>query len=378
MKSHCRLLLLQQIICTLGLRHNMGSSSFTPVEKLRDKAWVEEHGHTVSIMDYARFNYVAQPEDGIGKAGLYPRINTYDKWAIEYGYKPTEFKTPKEDHLWWNKVIIDRLAAQPELWFGGEGSDSDPRAQREDLGDDAVAASNYGLRNLKRIIGEIPAWNAEEADMYDNVSRMYTAVTGQFNRYVGHVAANIGGRFVTARSIEQEGLKYEPVPKARQKDALNWLNDNLFKKPSWLVDVPYIYNLTDRPDTYLTSLVNNVISASNLLSVQKIARLEQFSEYGSGNYAADEYLSDLTGMVFEELYKGKATDSYRRYLQLRFVSVALEVIGTAPAGNTDVRALLSATLTEIQKKAAKAKSSDPVTKAHWQSIARQIENGLKK
>ena len=363
---------------TLGLRHNMGSSSFTPVEKLRDKAWVEEHGHTVSIMDYARFNYVAQPEDGIGKAGLYPRINTYDKWAIEYGYKPTEFKTPKEDHLWWNKVIIDRLAAQPELWFGGEGSDSDPRAQREDLGDDAVAASNYGLRNLKRIIGEIPAWNAEEADMYDNVSRMYTAVTGQFNRYVGHVAANIGGRFVTARSIEQEGLKYEPVPKARQKDALNWLNDNLFKKPSWLVDVPYIYNLTDRPDTYLTSLVNNVISASNLLSVQKIARLEQFSEYGSGNYAADEYLSDLTGMVFEELYKGKATDSYRRYLQLRFVSVALEVIGTAPAGNTDVRALLSATLTEIQKKAAKAKSSDPVTKAHWQSIARQIENGLKK
>ena len=122
---------------TLGLRHNMGSSAQTPVEKLRDKAWVEEHGHTVSIMDYARFNYVAQPEDNIGKAGLYPRINDYDKWAIEYGYKATPYKTPKEDHLYWNKVIIDRLAANPRLWFGGEGYDSDPRAQREDIGDSA-------------------------------------------------------------------------------------------------------------------------------------------------------------------------------------------------------------------------------------------------
>ena len=362
---------------TLGLRHNMGSSSFTPVEKLRDKAWVEEHGHTVSIMDYARFNYVAQPEDGIGKDGLYPRINTYDKWAIEYGYKPTDFKTPKEDHLYWNKVIIEKLAAHPELWFGGEGSDSDPRAQREDLGDDAVAASTYGVMNLKRVIGEIPSWNVEEADMYDNVSRMYTAVTGQFNRYLGHVSANIGGRFVTNKSIEQGGPKYEPVPKERQKAALNWLNDNLFKKPTWLVDVPYMYNLTDRPDTYLTSLVNGVISASNLLSVQKIARLSQFAEHDSGNYAADEYLEDLTGMIFEELYKGKATDSYRRYLQHRFVTVALEVMGTASAGNTDVRALLTSTLMDIQKKASKAKPSDRVTRAHWQAIAQQIEKALK-
>ena len=362
---------------TLGLRHNMGSSAQTPVEKLRDKAWVEEHGHTVSIMDYARFNYVAQPEDNIGKAGLYPRINDYDIWAIQYGYTPTEFKTSKEDHLYWNKVIIDKLAARPELWFGGEGSDSDPRAQREDLGDNSVKASTYGVMNLKRIIGEIPSWNAEEADMYANVERMYSAVTSQFNRYLGHVAANIGGRYVTNRSIEQEGPKYEPVPKARQKEALNWLNDNLFKKPSWLVDVPYIFNLTDRPDNYLYSLVNNVISSSNLLSVQKIARLEQFDTYGSGNYAADEYLDDLTGMVFEELYKGKATDSYRRYLQRRFVTVALEVIGTAPAGNTDVRALLTGTLMEIQKKAAKAKSSDAATKAHWKTLAQQIEKGLK-
>ena len=363
---------------TLGLRHNMGSSSFTPVEKLRDKEWVEKHGHTVSIMDYARFNYVAQPEDGIGKEGLYPRINDYDKWAIEYGYRPTEFKTPKEDHLYWNKVIIERLKDHPELWFGGEGSDFDPRAQREDLGDDAVAASDYGIANLKRIIGKLPEWNAEEANQYENLSRMYTSLTGQYNRYLGHVSANIGGRFVTNHSIEQAGVdKYAPVPKERQKRALNWLNDNLFRKPSWLVAEPWIFNLTDRPDTYLYTLVNNVVSASNLLNIQKLSRMEQFTTYGSDNYAPQEYLDDLAGMIFEELYKGRATDSYRRYLQRRYVTVALEVVNSPAAETTDGRTLLLGQLLDIQKKASKAKSSDAATHAHWQSLAKQIEKGLK-
>ena len=363
---------------TLGLRHNMGSSSQTPVEKLRDKEWVEAHGHTVSIMDYARFNYVAQPEDGIGKAGLYPRINDYDKWAIEYGYKPTYFKTAKEDHLYWNKIIIERLAQNPRLWFGGEGRDGDPRALTEDLGDDAVAASNYGIRNLKRTITEIPAWNAEEADMFTNVSRMYEALVGQYNRYLGHVSANIGGRFITNHSIEQPDLtKYAPVPKKRQKAALDFLNENLFKKPSWLVEVPYIWDITDTPDNYLYNLVNNVVSASNLLSIQKLNRLQQFAEYDASSYKPEEYLSDLEGMIFTELGKGGKVDSYRRYLQRRYVTAALSVIGSDAARTADGRNLLAGQLADIQKRAAKAKFSDAATQAHWQTLARQIETALK-
>ncbi|MBQ9451124.1 MAG: zinc-dependent metalloprotease [Bacteroidales bacterium] len=363
---------------TLGLRHNMGSSSQTPVEKLRDKEWVEAHGHTVSIMDYARFNYVAQPEDGIGKAGLYPRINDYDKWAIEYGYKPTYFKTAKEDHLYWNKIIIERLAQNPRLWFGGEGRDGDPRALTEDLGDDAVAASNYGIRNLKRTITEIPAWNAEEADMFTTVSRMYEALVGQYNRYLGHVSANIGGRFITNHSIEQPDLtKYAPVPKKRQKAALDFLNENLFKKPSWLVEVPYIWDITDTPDNYLYNLVNNVVSASNLLSIQKLNRLQQFAEYDASSYKPEEYLSDLEGMIFTELGKGGKVDSYRRYLQRRYVTAALSVIGSDAARTADGRNLLAGQLADIQKRAAKAKFSDAATQAHWQTLARQIETALK-
>ena len=362
---------------TLGLRHNKGSSFMTPVEKLRDKEWVEKNGHTVSIMDYARFNYVAQPEDNIGKAGLYPRINDYDKWAIEYGYKATPYKTPKEDHLYWNKVIIERLAANPKLWFGGEGYDADPRAQSEDLGDNSVTASEYGIKNLKRIIGQIPEWNAEEGDQYRNVSRMYSALTGQYNRYLGHVAANIGGRYITYKSIEQAGPVYEAVPKERQKEALDFLNRNLFQKPSWLVEVPYIFNITDRPDSYLYSLVDNVVSPSVLFDISKLTRLEQFSQYDSANYKPEEYLSDLTGMIFSELYKGKATDSYRRYLQRRFVSAAIDAVNGRGASGTDGRALILGTLTDLQKKAAKAKSSDTATQAHWQDIAKTIEKALK-
>ena len=362
---------------TLGLRHNMGSSSQTPVELLRDKAWVEEHGHTVSIMDYARFNYVAQPEDNITKAGLYPRINDYDKWAIEFGYKPTYYATPKEDHLYWNKVIIERLAANPRLWFGGEGRDNDPRALTEDLGDDAVAASNYGILNLKRVIGQIPEWNVEEADMYAQVSRMYDAVVSQFNRYLGHVSANIGGRFITNHSIEQPDIvTYAAVPKDRQKKALGFLNEHLFNKPAWLVDVPYIFDITDQPDSRLYTLVNNVVSSSNLLSIAKLNRLGQFAEFDPSNYKPEEYLSDLTGMVFSELDKGRAVDSYRRYLQRRFVSSAIEVVNSSAAATADGRTLLLATLMDIQKKAAKAKPSDAVTKAHWQAIAKQIGDAL--
>jgi hypothetical protein len=361
---------------TLGLRHNKGSSSFTPVEKLRDKAWVEAHGHTVSIMDYARFNYVAQPEDNITKDGIYPRINTYDKWAIEYGYKPTYLPTPKEDHLYWNKVIIDRLNADPTLWFGGEGYDQDPRAQSEDLGDDAVAASEYGMQNLQRIIGQLPEWNAEEANMYTNLKRMYEALVGQYNRYLGHVAMSIGGRFVTNLSIEMEGNKYAPVPKAQQKRALSFLNQKVFTRPSWLVEQPYIFNLTDTPDSYLYPLINNVISASSLLNLSRLDRMDQFAKADAGNYAPEDYMADLHQIVFTELEKGSKVDSYRRYLQNRFVTTVLEVVKADRSKTSPSRALLMGELIAIQKKAAKAKSSDSATAAHWQAIAQQITNAL--
>ncbi|MBO7547992.1 MAG: zinc-dependent metalloprotease, partial [Bacteroidales bacterium] len=184
--------------------------------------------------------------------------------------------------------------------------------------------------------------------------------------------------FITNHSIEEpDAVKYAPVPKARQKAALDWLDRNLFQKPSWLVDVPYIFEVTDQPDNYLYTLVNNVVSAANLLSTAKLARLGQFAQYDASAYKPEEYLSDLEGMVFSELSKGGKVDSYRRYLQRRYVTTALSVIASDAAKTSDARTLLAAQLEGIRKRAAKAKSSDELTQAHWQMLARQIETGLK-
>lgn len=201
---------------TLGLRHNMGASSTVPVEKLRDKAWVEAHGHTPSIMDYARFNYVAQPEDNISEAGLFPRVNDYDKWAIQWGYKPI-LNTPdaEADKKILNHWVIDSLSHNKRLWFGGEGRDYDPRSQAEDLGDDGIKASLYGIRNLKRIIPQLITWTREDGEDYSELASIYKGAVEQYDRYMGHVLKILGGVETTQKTYDQPGAVYQPVSLTR-------------------------------------------------------------------------------------------------------------------------------------------------------------------
>jgi len=245
---------------TIGLRHNMGSSSKTPVEKLRDKTWVEANGHTASIMDYARFNYVAQPEDKIAQSGLFPRIGDYDKWAIQWGYTYTGLNDAEEDRKINNKWIIDNLSKNPRVWFGGEGRNDDPRAQTEDLGDNAMLASEYGIKNLKRIIVNLPEWTKEEGDRYENLSEMYGQVVGQFNRYMGHVLRNVGGIQETFKSVEEKGDVYTPTTVATQKQAMQFFHTQLFTTPKWLMDASILNKFAnpvsnERVQTVQTSIL---------------------------------------------------------------------------------------------------------------------------
>ena len=170
---------------TLGLRHNFGSSATVPVEKLRDKAWVEANGHTPSIMDYARFNYIAQPEDSISRAGIFPRIGIYDDWSIEWGYRwMPEFKTAEDEIPHMNKWIISKLKEDKRYTFGTESDRDDPRNQNEDLGDDAMLAGTYGIKNLKRIMPEIIKWTYEPNEGYEKARTLYSNVAGQFSLYM--------------------------------------------------------------------------------------------------------------------------------------------------------------------------------------------------
>jgi hypothetical protein len=313
---------------TLGLRHNMGSSSKTPVENLRNKAWVEANGHTASIMDYARFNYVAQPEDNITEVGLFPRIGDYDKWAIEWGYRYLGERDVEADKKINNKWIVSRLAANPRIWFGGEGRSADPRAQTEDLGDNSVKASEYGIKNLKRIIVSLPEWSKEEADRYENLSDLYTQLTGQFNRYMGHVSRNVGGVNETFKSIEEPGDIYEATSKATQKEAVNFLNKQLFETPTWLMDRNILNKISnpvaaERIQTIQTSTLNS------LLDGQRLYRLVAASNrFGAGTYSLEEMMDDVKKGVWSELATKKAIDPYRRNLQKAYAEKLIDLART--------------------------------------------------
>lgn len=394
---------------TLGLRHNMGSSSKTPVENLRNKAWVEANGHTASIMDYARFNYVAQPEDNISEIGLFPRIGDYDKWAISWGYKYTGEPDVEKEKKTTNKWIVDNLGANPRLWFGGEGRNGDPRAQTEDLGDNNVKASEYGIKNLKRILPQIPEWTKEEADHYENLNDIYTQVLAQFNRYMGHVLTNVGGVYETFKSVEQPGDVYEATPKERQKEAVAFLNKQLFETPTWLLDK----NIQNKIGSLLTSERPVAVPGANatvmtiqtstlnrLLDPQLLYKLVASSNrFGSGTYGIDEMLDDTRKGVWSELSTRKPIDTYRRNLQkfyadklisdLAPADITITIIG-APRGvnfggllpvntkNTDVTSVVRGQLRTLQAEinAAIPGTADKMSKYHLQDVSERIKKAL--
>ena len=310
---------------TLGLRHNMGSSSKTPVEKLRDKQWVEANGHSASIMDYARFNYVAQPEDNINQSGLFPRIGDYDKWAIKWGYTYTGVGDEADKKIN-NKWIIDALSKSDRVWFGGEGFNADPRAQSEDLSDNAVKASEYGIINLQIIIKNLPEWTKEEGDRYENLNDMYGQLVSQFNRYMGHVAKNIGGVNETFKSIEEPGDVYTPTPVDMQKSAMNFLQTQLFTTPKWILDNT-ILNKVSSPiaNERLQSIQTNVLKS--LLEKGRLYRLiTSTTRYGNATYSLHDMMEDTRKGIFAELTSKKATDVYRRNLQKAYVAQLEDII----------------------------------------------------
>ncbi len=381
---------------TLGLAHNMGSSSKTPVEKLRDKTWVEANGHTASIMDYARFNYVAQPEDNISRKGLYPRIGDYDKWAIKwgYGYIPgnTEEMTKKNS----SAMVTNALKANPRHWFGTyeRGNRNDPRSQSEDLSDHAVKASEYGILNLKRILKGLPEWTKEEADQYENLSAMYTELLGQFRTYAGHVLANIGGVYETFKTAEQDEPIYEITPKARQKEAVAFLNKQVFETPSWLIEKD-LWNKFNNPINIdpVTLLQEAVLNS--LISGDRMSRLQLSSDrFGSSNsYNAMELLTDVELNLFSELSTKKNIDSHRRFLQRGYIGRLVNIINATNStvvvinfggsssidiNKSDIPAIVRSQLIALRARitASLVNTSDKLSKIHLQELAENIKRGL--
>ena len=359
---------------SLGLRHNMGASFATPVEKLRDKAWVEKNGHTASIMDYARFNYVAQPEDNISSKGLFPRINDYDKWAIKWGYQwRPEFKDEYEEKEKLMTETTNILKGNQRLWFGGEGRNEDPRAQTEDLSDNNVKASEYGIKNLKRVMQHLPQWTKEENDQYDDLVEMYKAVADQFNRYMNHVAKNIGGRYIN----NMPGMEpYAPVPAARQREALQYLGRNIFEAPEWL----YPANILSKSgaDAATTQQQQQTLLLTRLMTPLMLSNIS------TSDYAVNQYLDDLFAQVWTAP-KGSTSfqQKARRQLQRSYVQNLNSLLNPSEADlkgamsrsyNSDAMLYVLQNLQKVETYCQQQiKASEGINALHFEDLLREIK-----
>lgn len=365
---------------TLGLRHNFGSSATVPVEKLRDKKWVEENGHTPSIMDYARFNYVAQPEDSITEKGLFPRIGIYDEWSIEWGYRYyPEFKTADEEKDYLNKLVIEKLASDKRYTFGTEIDPSDPRNQNEDLGDNAMLAGKYGIKNLKRIVPNILTWTKQPDKDYGQAAKIYSEVVNQYNRYMGHVTKNVAGIYTTPKTVEQQGNVVEFVPANVQKEALAFLNEQLFVTPQWLVDKDLVFKAQVNPVELIGNVQRNIMN--KLLSKFTFDKMIQNEVLnGSSSFTVTQMLDVLKSNI----WTGIPADVYKRNLQKAYVDALISVLqGSVMPGTTAVKISSDAAgiarlhLMQLKSDVVKLQaSSTGLNKAHFTDLLFRINQTL--
>ncbi len=351
---------------TLGLTHNFGASSTVPVEKLRNREWVEAHGHTPSIMDYARFNYVAQPEDSVGERGLISRIGAYDLWAIEWGYRwYPDLKSPEEEKPVLNAWIVEKMEDNRALWFGSEFSSDDPRTQTEDIGNNAMKAGSYGVENLKRVVNNLMEWTYNPGEGYDNLEELYDGVVRQFDYYVGHVLRNIGGVYETPKLASQPGVVYEAVPSDVQKNALVFLDEQLFMTPTWLLDTAILARTGDSPTQIVSRMQDRALGY--MFNGRTLSRLAvNRAMYGDDAYGLIEYFNDVDAMMWRELDEEKAIDAYRRNLQRSYIELLIDLSRKSGKEFRDAAPVAKNKLVEIHKhiRKKKRKIDDPMTQYH--------------
>ncbi|QHI36137.1 hypothetical protein IMCC3317_14910 [Kordia antarctica] len=373
---------------TLGLPHNMGSSVAYTVENLRSAEFTKKYGTAPSIMDYARFNYVAQPGDeGVA---LMPNIGPYDKYAISWGYRPIlNATTAKDEKKTLDTWILDK-AGDPMYRFGAQQRDVvDPSSQTEDLGSDAMKASDYGIKNLQRIVPNLIKWTAEDGKNYDDLDTMYGQVLSQYNRYMGHVSSNIGGVYQHNKTYDQEGAVYTHVDKADQKRALKFINEQLFETPEWLLDENIFnktksFGITDRIRATQVRTLNRVLSLGRLSRVMENETLN-----GNDAYTILNMMKDLRNGIWSELRAGKTIDAYRRNLQRAHID-RLSYLMTAESPNvparfrsrvtplntsqSDLRAVVRAELNTLKRsvRSAIGRTSNQMSKIHLQDALERI------
>lgn len=367
---------------TLGFQHNMKASATYPADKIRDREWLKTMGHTPTLMDYSRFNYVVQPEDNIPPEELIPTIGPYDKWATMWGYKPIPgAKTPDDE-----KKTLDEWAreqdAKPYLRFStADSRGSDPGENTEAVGDaDAIASTALGIKNLKRVADMLLPATSHPGEPYDDLDELYGRMLGQWATELNHVAQIVGGFNSQQKHAGQDGVRFVTVPRERQAAAVRFLNENAFATPAWAIKPDILRRIeaagaVQRVNTAQERILNS------LLNNARFDRLvEQEAIDGAAAYRPADFMSDLRRGIWSEIEgPGQVRiDVYRRNLQNSYIDLLSTKLNVRPSAADDYRALIKAELRDLNNAigAAMPRATDRETRAHLADARDQIAKAL--
>ncbi len=378
---------------SIGFPHNMKSSAQYPVDSIRSRAFLERmNGHVATLMDYSRFNYVAQPEDNIPPDLLIPKIGPYDKFAVKWGYTPIpSARTPDAE-----KATLDQWARVqdefPWLRFTTPDATADPENLTEAVGDaDAVLSTTLGMKNLTRVVGMIRLVAEKPGESYEEVSTLYNEAVGQWGRYMNHVAAIVGGAYTQEKY--GTGERFRPLEKARQRAAVRYLNETAFQVPAMFLDPALLRRIenegaVDRFRARQASVLSQLLNQSRL---DRLVEFEALAATPAEAYTLADLMSDLRAGVWGELSAPRVTvNAYRRNLHRSFLAAANARLNPTeaalnrtnnPAPNpaeSDVRGVMRAELQDIDRLAERAltRVSDPMTRIHLRDVRTEIAHIL--
>jgi hypothetical protein len=378
-----RMVIAHEVGHALGFPHNMGASCAFDTESYRNGDFTQQNGIAASIMDYARFNYIAQPGDK--NIRFIRKMGAYDHYALNWGYRVIpNVKSAEEEIPTLDKWILEK-AGNPIYKFGKQSSSFDPSSQTEDIGNNSMKAGTYGLKNLEYVASHLNEWTSNVSNNYDDLDELYKELLDVWSRYVGHVVTNVGGVYENLKNPNQAGNVYEVVPKAKQIEAMNWLQTNAFASPTWIVNMNTLKNTnySGYTERFRSLQVRHL---NSLLSFGRIGRLMDAEIIGTDTYKALDFLKDMRKGIWKEANAATNVTIYRRNLQRAYIDrmayLMTEEIKPSDrateyynVAQSDIRALVRGELNVLKKTltTAKAMAVNTETKYHYEDCIKRID-----
>jgi hypothetical protein len=375
----------------IGLPHNMIASSSYPVDSLRSPSFSRRMGVAPTIMDYARQNYIAQPEDGLQPTDFLRHVGPYDHYAVNWGYRIIPgAASPDDERETLDQWIVQHSSDPMYRYLPQRGLGvTDPRAQTEDMGDDPVRANTYGMNNLRRIVPNLVAWTTKPGEDYTDLAELYGEALTQWQRYVGHVINVVGGVHVDLKTADQDGAVYDGLPRRRQKEAMAWLEREVFEAPIWLNEPAILARVGPSRGGFERLSARQAGVLNRLLDPRRMGMLVELELTDEDPYPLAEFLEDTRAAVWGQLATLSTIDAYRRALQRAYLERMEYLMTEQPTSNqfqgpapsmsrSDIRPLVRAQLNALRADAERAarRVRDRVTRAHLEDVLTRIDEIL--